>query len=99
MVGDDRPITIGYLFGSVFGPEKNSSSSSFLPLFDDDDEARDRLLASFRSKASCFLLPELRDHGALWQDHVHVTSQTVETRAIGLLDVGLLTPGQGMPGT
>ena len=28
-----------------------------------------------------------------------VRSQTVETRAIGLLDVGLLTPGQGMPGT
>ena len=29
---------------------------------------------------------------------VFVTSQTVETRAVGLRDVGLLTPGQGMPG-
>ena len=27
-----------------------------------------------------------------------VRSHTVETRAGGLLDVGLLTPGQGMPG-
>ena len=27
-----------------------------------------------------------------------VRSQTVETRAGGLRDVGLLTPGQGMPG-
>ena len=29
---------------------------------------------------------------------VRVRSQTVETRAGGLRDVGLLTPGQGMPG-
>ena len=29
---------------------------------------------------------------------VLVRSQTVETRAGGLRDVGLLTPGQGMPG-
>ena len=32
-------------------------------------------------------------------DHLDVRSQTVRAEADGRLSVGLLTPGQGMPGT